>query len=353
MTSVTGRPAPARHAGAGTEGWLAPGARGASQAPAPSRSAQPSVPGTSRRPSPGKFSANTVLAVIGLGALAVVILWWHTTPDVSGLGGWLTGAGEILGLLAGYGVVVLVALMARLPPLERGVGTDRLARWHAMGGRYIVSADRGARPAHHLGLRGEAHTSVVSETGVLLTEYPDVLMATVAGFLLLGVGVVSMRAARRRLGYETWYYLHLYTYLAIALAFSHQFAVGAAVRQQTLAARFGWSAVYLTVGGAHALVPARGPGAARSPGTASVVIGVERERRRASSRSTSAARIWSELDAEPGQFFRWRFLTRALWWSVAPVFAVRRAGQGRAADHGQGPRRPQRGARSACDRVPA
>jgi hypothetical protein len=26
-----------------------------------------------------------------------------------------TGAGEILGLLAGYGVVVLVALMARLP----------------------------------------------------------------------------------------------------------------------------------------------------------------------------------------------------------------------------------------------
>ena len=49
------------------------------------------------------------------------------TPDVSGLGGWLTGAGEILGLLAGYGVVVLVALMARLPPLERGIGTDQLA----------------------------------------------------------------------------------------------------------------------------------------------------------------------------------------------------------------------------------
>ena len=41
--------------------------------------------------------------------------------------------------IAGYGVVVLVALMARIPPLERGIGADRLARWHAMGGRYSVS----------------------------------------------------------------------------------------------------------------------------------------------------------------------------------------------------------------------
>ena len=31
---------------------------------------------------------------------------------------------------------------------------------------------------------------------------------------------------RRRLRYETWYFVHLYTYLAIALAFSHQIATG-------------------------------------------------------------------------------------------------------------------------------
>ena len=87
----------------------------------------------------GRVSPRGVLAVIGIGAIAVMALWWNGTPAVSGLGGWLTGAGEVLGLLAGYGVVVLVALMARLPPLERGIGTDQLARWHAMGGRYIVS----------------------------------------------------------------------------------------------------------------------------------------------------------------------------------------------------------------------
>ncbi len=117
--------------------------------------------------------------------------------------------------------------MARLPPLERGVGTDRLARWHAMGGRYIVSLVM----AHALliiwGYALTAHTNVVRQTGTLLLGYPDIMMATVAAFLLLGVGVASARAARRRMRYETWYYLHFYTYLAIALAFSHQFATGA------------------------------------------------------------------------------------------------------------------------------
>ena len=29
--------------------------------------------------------------------------------------------------------------MARIPPLEQGIGADRLARWHAMGGRYVIT----------------------------------------------------------------------------------------------------------------------------------------------------------------------------------------------------------------------
>ena len=261
------------------------------------------------------MSARTVLAVIGIGAAAVVALWWHSTPDVSGLGGWLTGAGEILGLLAGYGVVILVALMARLPPLERGIGSDRLARWHAMGGRYIVSLV----VAHGLlivwGYAVEAHASLTSETATLLTQYPDVLMATVAGFLLLGVGLVSMRAARRRVRYETWYYLHLYTYLAIALAFSHQFAVGASFINN-LAARFWWSAMYLTVAAAvlwyRVAVPLRA-----SARHEFKVVGVKPEGPGVTSVYIGGAHL-DELAAEPGQFFRWRFLTRSLWWSSHP-----------------------------------
>jgi predicted ferric reductase len=256
-----------------------------------------------------------VLAVIWSGALAVVALWWQDTPAVHGPGDWLTNAGRILGLLAGYGVVVLVALMARLPPLERGVGADRLARWHAMGGRYVVSLVVSHALLIIWGYAVSDHTNVVRQTGTLLTSYPDVPMATVGAFLLLGVGLVSMRGARRRMRYETWYYLHFYTYLAIALAFSHQFAVGAEF-VSSLPARTVWSAMYLIVAGLvvwyriatpvrqalrHRLRVAGLHGEA--PGVVSVYIG--------------GARL-HELSAEPGQFFRWRFLTRDLWWSSHP-----------------------------------
>jgi predicted ferric reductase len=278
--------------------------------------------GAARRP--GRAGPRTVLAVIAAGALAVVALWWHSTPDVSGLGGWLTGAGEVLGLLAGYGVVVLVALMARLPPLERGLGGDQLARWHAMGGRYVVSVVW----AHALlilwGYAVEAHTSVVSETATLLTQYPDVLMATVAAIALLGIGLVSMRAARRRVRYETWYYLHLYTYLAIALAFSHQFANGAAFTG-SLAARFWWSAMYLAVLALvlwyRVAVPLRAYSRHRF-----TVVGTKAEGPGVTSVYISGNHL-EELSAEPGQYFRWRFLTRSLWWSSHPFSLSAAPGQ--------------------------
>jgi predicted ferric reductase len=256
-----------------------------------------------------------LLAAIAAGAVAVLALWWHSTLSLSGLGGWLTGAGEILGLLAGYGVVVLVLLMARIRPIERGIGADRLARWHAMGGRYVIGVVSGHALAIIWGYAVTAHTSPVSETATLLTTYPDVLMATVAWFLLLGVAAVSARAVRRTMSYETWYYLHFYTYLAIALAFSHQFANGAAFTA-SLVARFWWSVLYLLVATLviwyRLWVPARDFARHQLR-----VAGVRQEAPRTVSIYISGRRL-RELAAEPGQFFRWRFLTRDLWWQSHP-----------------------------------
>lgn len=259
--------------------------------------------------------AELVLAAIAAGAVTVVGLWWAGTPRVSGLGDALTEAGRICGLLAGYGFVVLVALMARLPPLERGVGSDRVTRWHAAGGRYVICLV----VAHALliiwGYAVTAHTGVVTESGTLLSSYPDVLMATVAGFLLLGIGVVSARAARRRMRYETWYYLHFYTYLAIALAFSHQFADGAQFIV-SLPARFAWSAMYIIVAALvvwyRIITPLIQLGRHRFH-----VLGVRREAADVISIYIGGRRL-EELYAQPGQFFRWRFLDRGLWWQSHP-----------------------------------
>src|SRR4051794_24958469 len=262
---------------------------------------------TAPRPAPARAHPRTVLAVIAAGAAAVLRLWWHNTPSIHGWGDWLTNAGRVTGLLAGYAVVVLVALMARIPPLEHGVGADRLARWHARGGRYTVCLV----VAHGLlivwGYAVTAHTNVVSQTSTLLLSYPDVLAATVAGLLLVGVGISSARAARRRLRYETWYYLHFYTYLAVALAFSHQFATGAEF-MDNLAARLAWGGMYAVVAAAilwyRFVLPIRQAlrhqlrvVAVRPEGFGVVSVMI-------------AGRHLDELRAESGQFFRWRFLTR-------------------------------------------
>ena len=255
------------------------------------------------------------LTLTAVGAAAVLALWWHSTRSIVGPGGALTTLGEGLGLLSGYAVVIAVLSMARLPPVERGVGADRLARWHATLGRWLIWVITGHVLFIIWGYALAAHAGVVSETATLLTTYPDVLMATVGWFLLLGVGLTSLRAARRRLRYETWYYLHLYTYLAIALVFSHQFANGAAFVTDT-AARVAWAALYIVTAALivwyRLIVPARDFGRHRF-----VVAGLREEANRTVSVYIKGRHL-GELGAAPGQFFRWRFLTRGLWWQSHP-----------------------------------
>ena len=272
------------------------------------------VPGA-RPGEPARARPGAVLALIAGGAAATLCLWWHGTPSLHGFGDWLTNAGRITGLEAGYGIVVLVALMARIPPLERGIGADRLARWHAMGGRYVI----GLVVAHALlitwGYAVTAHTTVIHQAWTLLDSYPDVLLASAGGLLLVMTAIVSARAVRHHMRYETWYYLHFYTYLAVALAFSHQFADGAEFMTNS-AARVAWSALYVGVGSAIAwfrfVTPVRQALRHRlrvtevrpeAPDVVSIVIG---------------GRHLTELRAESGQFFRWRFLTRDLWWTSSP-----------------------------------
>ncbi|MFF0312265.1 ferric reductase-like transmembrane domain-containing protein [Streptosporangium sp. NPDC004379] len=256
-----------------------------------------------------------VLAAIAAGTLAVLVLWWVNTPAVAGLDGWLTEAGRVTGLLAGYAIAVLLALMARVPALERGVGSDKLARWHSMGGRYVV----GLAVAHALlitwGYAVTEGTDVVSETVTLNLTYPDMLKATVALLLLVGVGVVSARAVRPRMRYETWFHLHFYTYLAAWLAFGHQLATGEEFIGSA-PVRAAWYALYLSVAALllwyRFLTPVRQAFRHRlrvaritpeAPGVVSVHV---------------TGRNLDRLRAEPGQFFRWRFLTRDLWWSPNP-----------------------------------
>ncbi|MEZ0093726.1 ferric reductase-like transmembrane domain-containing protein [Streptacidiphilus sp. EB129] len=281
-------------------------------------STRPRTAGVSGAPSPHADTvAGALLAAIGAGAVVVVFLWWSDTGSVVSSGAWVTNAGRLFGLLAGYAAPVLVVLMARVPVLDRTLGSDRLARWHAMGGRYMV----GLVSAHVvLIVWGYALTDrkgLVAQTTTLVFHYPDMLKATFGTLLLFGVGAVSARAARRRLSYEAWYYLHLATYLAIFLTFFHQLSNGAEFVLDTKA-RLLWYGLYL---GSAALIlwfrfvlPVRDAYRHRlrvaevrpeGPGVVSVFV---------------TGDYLDELAARTraGQFFRWRFLTPGLFLAANP-----------------------------------
>ncbi|MET8471974.1 ferredoxin reductase family protein [Streptomyces sp. NPDC006422] len=268
-------------------------------------------PAGRRRRSP----AVPLLAAAWAGGIAVLALWWQDTDAVLGQSGWLNGAGRITGLLCGYMCALLVMLMARVPWLEKGVGSDRTARWHASAGRWTI----GLLLAHivliTLGYAAQAHVNPFAELGTVVFDLPDMLMATAGALILLAVGYTSVRAVRRRMRYETWYYLHLLTYAAVFLAFWHQLSLGADF-VSSAAAQAAWYALYGTAACLvlwfRVLTPLRLN--LRHRLRVEVVV---RE-------APDVYSVWlrgrdlDRLGAEPGQFLRWRFLSPGMWGACHP-----------------------------------
>ncbi|MFF7750366.1 ferric reductase-like transmembrane domain-containing protein [Streptomyces sp. NPDC007971] len=263
------------------------------------RTAPPVSPAARRSP------AVLVLAVLWTGAAAVIGLWWADAGPVVAAAGWLTGAGRIAGLLAGYACAVLVGLMARVPLLEVRIGSDRAARWHAMAGRYTLCLLVTHVVLILAGYAAQDRAPLWHEAVTVVLDYPEMLKATAGTVILFAVGVTSVRAVRRRTSHEFWYYVHLLTYAAVFLAFGHQVALGDEFNGAP-AATAAWYALYLTAAALvvwyRILVPVRLNLRHRmrvesvhreAPGVHSVVV---------------RGRRLDELGARPGQFFRWRFL---------------------------------------------
>jgi predicted ferric reductase len=261
------------------------------------------------------------VARIGLALLlaangaAVVALWLAGTEADADAGGVLAEAARLCGLLGAYLALVTLLLLARIPLLDRLAGFDRLTVWHRRTGVACLLLVLAHAVLITVGYAVADGISVPAELQRLITGYPGVITALAALGLLIAIVVSSVVIVRRRLRYETWYFVHLYAYLAIALAFSHQLATGTAFVGRP-AARAYWTALYVATLAAlagfrlvwpvarslrHRLRVARV--IEEAPGVVSVEIaGVALDR----------------LRARTGQFFTWRFLTRDRWWEAHP-----------------------------------
>jgi predicted ferric reductase len=269
------------------------------------------------------------LALLALANAAVVVSLWLAAggpADVHDTSSALTSAGRVAGLLGAYLVLVELLLLARIPLLERLYGFERLAVAHRINGRVAITLLLAHAALITAGYTSGDRISLPDEVERLITGYPGVITAIAGLALLTAVAITSAVAVRRRLRYETWHFVHLYAYLGVALAFSHQLATGTDFLARP-GARAYWTTLYVVTLGALVvfrllLPPVRSLLVHRlrvervveeAPGVVSLEIGGERLHR---------------LRAQAGQFFTWRFLTRDRWWEAHP-FSLSAAPDGR------------------------
>jgi predicted ferric reductase len=277
-----------------------------------------SAPARHRRDQASKKWAADVLALlagIGFGVVIALVIYGETGGALHSPGGWFIAVGRFAGFTGAYLMLVMIVLIARLPWLERAVGQDRLVRWHRTIGGWPIALIFVHVVAITLGYAQLTSVGPLHELRLFLFNYPDMLAAMVAFGLLLLAGVSSWRIARRRMKYETWWTIHLYIYVALALAFAHQIVTGVVFLQHPLT-RYFWIALWSGAAGAVLLSRFVVP-IARNLRYQLHVVDVTNEAPGVFS-VTMAGKHLSKLAVSGGQFFQWRFFAKDLVWHSHP-----------------------------------
>ena len=285
------------------------------------------------RPARTDATVRTVAASLVGAGLALVTYWWAAGGGLTDLAGWasgLTSLGRWTGLLASDLLLVQVLLMARIPALERAVGQDRLARWHRLAGFTSFTL-----MLAHIGLITWGYAAgdlaaVPGELWDLTVTYPGMLLALAGTLCLVMVVVTSIRAARRRLRYESWHLLHLYAYLGVGLALPHQLWTGQEFLASPAATVYWWS----LWGAAAAAVLVWRVGlplyrSLRHDLRVTSVVPEDGDHEQGDVVSVYVSgRALHRLPVAAGQFLTWRFLTGP-GWSRAHPYSLSAAPDGR------------------------
>ncbi|GAA4571039.1 ferredoxin reductase family protein [Planotetraspora kaengkrachanensis] len=264
-------------------------------------------PDPAGRPRAGKARASTtwLWPAIFWGGAAMALVPWAVRSGHRFAADPLIGTGRVAGILAGYLIAVQLILMSRV------LDTRLLSVWHRRLGAAVF-----AFITVHIVFSTVGHAagrSLADQTLRFLYGYPWLLAAYVGTALIVMIGLTSIRAIKRRMRYETWYYLHLYAYLGTALAFAHTIMISTDIKG---IARVFWIALYgtaLTLAVWRRIVRpvmlATRHGfrvsdvVQETPDVTSIHIGGRRMR---------------EFRVEPGQFLWLRFLTRNDWGQAHP-----------------------------------
>ena len=264
------------------------------------------------RPTFRKHSAAGVdwaawLLGIGLGLTLALQITTMRASDINSVYSIIASLSRLAALTGSYFAIVGIFFVARIPAVERGVGHDRLVAWHRKLGPWSLYLILIHVLFITLSWAGQDHIPLYKEIWNFLKSFPWMWPALAGFFLMMLAGVTSYRKARAKMSYETWWIIHIYTYVAIAASFMHQVLNGQMFINHPLN-RLYWTMLYIVMAAAviiyrfgiplvrslrHNLVVEKV--VVEAPGLISVIM---------------RGRNLKKLAAEGGQFFGWRFLTR-------------------------------------------
>ena len=256
-----------------------------------------------------------MVAWAGLGATMALALTTEAHGQLAAPGGAATFLGSLTGLAGTYLALLMVLLVSRIPFVEGMLGHDGLLRWHRRLAPWPISLLAAHALFITLGYAQRANSGAWREVGLLISRYPGMLTATVGLGVMCFIGVISLRAIRQRLRRETWWTVHLFMYLALAISFTHVLALGPAFVGHPLTQAVWWVAWLSTAG--LVICYRLGLPVARSLRHRLRVVEVRPEGPGVVSVICSGRQL-DRLAVSGGQFFCWRFLARGIWWQAHP-----------------------------------
>ncbi len=258
-----------------------------------------------------------ILLFLILNLVLVFAFWWmgSGTLMVSGFSSALLALGRLAGLLAAVLVLMQFVTISRTVWLEETFGLDKLTRIHHLSGEYGISLII-LHPI--LLIFSYKEVTKLSLWGQLIDftfNYPDVWQAVIAVILFMVIVALSIYIVRKHLKYETWYFVHLLTYLALILSFKHQFSNGGDLLVNKVF-YFYWLAIYVLVFLNQMYFRFLKP----------LYISWQQQFRVEKVVSETAdthsiyikCRDLKNFRIKPGQFMKFYFLQKRFWWQAHP-----------------------------------